>query len=137
MAAGLPRLGQGVSADLRFGVVSGITMSFQFGTHWPGFMQTVGNIAGPLLACEVLTAFIFEDTFMGVMLDGPRTVGNGLHTLATVLVAGGATLSAFWIIVLNSWMHTPAGFKMLDGAAHAIDWWAVAFNPVCRIGCRT
>jgi cytochrome bd ubiquinol oxidase subunit I len=111
------------------GVVSGITMSFQFGTNWPGFMQTVGNIAGPLLAYEVLTAFFLEATFLGVMLYGHSRVGNRLHTLATVLVAGGTTLSAFWIIVLNSWMHTPAGFEMRDGVAHATDWWAIVFNP--------
>jgi len=111
------------------GVVSGITMSFQFGTNWPGFMRTVGNIAGPLLAYEVLTAFFLEATFLGVMLYGHSRVGNRLHTLATVLVAGGTTLSAFWIVVLNSWMHTPAGFEMRDGVAHATDWWAVVFNP--------
>ena len=111
------------------GVVSGITMSFQFGTNWPGFMQTVGNIAGPLLAYEVLTAFFLEATFLGIMLYGHSRVGNRLHTLATVLVAGGTTLSAFWIIVLNSWMHTPAGFEMRDGVAHATDWWAIVFNP--------
>ncbi|MCU0920618.1 MAG: cytochrome ubiquinol oxidase subunit I [Burkholderiaceae bacterium] len=111
------------------GVVSGITMSFQFGTNWPGFMQTVGNIAGPLLAYEVLTAFFLEATFLGIMLYGHRRVGNRLHTLATVLVAGGTTLSAFWILVLNSWMHTPAGFELRDGVVHATDWWAVVFNP--------
>ena len=111
------------------GVVSGITMSFQFGTNWPGFMQTVGNIAGPLLAYEVLTAFFLEATFLGIMLFGHRRVGNFVHTLATVLVAGGTTLSAFWILVLNSWMHTPVGFEMRDGVAHATDWWAIVFNP--------
>jgi cytochrome d ubiquinol oxidase subunit I len=111
------------------GVVSGITMSFQFGTNWPGFMQTVGNIAGPLLAYEVLTAFFLEATFLGIMLYGHSRVGNRLHTLATVLVAGGTTLSAFWILVLNSWMHTPAGFEIRDGVVHATDWWAIVFNP--------
>ena len=111
------------------GVVSGITMSFQFDTNWPGFMQAVGNIAGPLLAYEVLTAFFLEATFLGIMLYGHSRVGNRLHTLATVLVAGGTTLSAFWIIVLNSWMHTPAGFELRDGVAHATDWWAIVFNP--------
>lgn len=111
------------------GVVSGITMSFQFGTNWPGFMETVGNIAGPLLAYEVLTAFFLEATFLGIMLFGHRRVGNFVHTLATVLVAGGTTLSAFWILVLNSWMHTPVGFEMRDGVAHATDWWAIVFNP--------
>jgi cytochrome d ubiquinol oxidase subunit I len=111
------------------GVVSGITMSFQFGTNWPGFMQSVGNIAGPLLAYEVLTAFFLEATFLGIMLYGTGRVSNRVHTLATVLVAAGTTMSAFWIVVLNSWMHTPAGFEMRDGVAHATDWWAVVFNP--------
>jgi cytochrome bd ubiquinol oxidase subunit I len=99
------------------GVVSGITMSFQFGTNWPGFMETVGNIAGPLLAYEVLTAFFLEATFLGIMLFGFRRVPGWVHTTATVLVAFGTTLSAFWILVLNSWMHTPAGFEMRDGVA--------------------
>jgi cytochrome bd ubiquinol oxidase subunit I len=111
------------------GVVSGITMSFQFGTNWPGFMEKVGNIAGPLLAYEVLTAFFLEAVFLGIMLFGFRRVPNWVHTLATVLVAGGTTLSAFWIIVLNSWMHTPVGFEMRGGVAHATDWMAIVFNP--------
>lgn len=117
------------------GVVSGITMSFQFGTNWPGFMETVGNIAGPLLAYEVLTAFFLEATFLGIMLFGYRKVPGWLHTLATVLVAAGTTFSAFWILVLNSWMQTPVGFEMLPtgpgGAlqAHATDWLAILFNP--------
>jgi cytochrome d ubiquinol oxidase subunit I len=109
--------------------VSGITMSFQFGTNWPGFMNTVGNIAGPLLAYEVLTAFFLEATFLGIMLFGWNRVSNRVHTLATVLVAFGTTMSAFWILVLNSWMQTPAGFEMRDGVAHATDWWAIVFNP--------
>lgn len=111
------------------GVVSGITMSFQFGTNWPGFMNTVGNIAGPLLAYEVLTAFFLEATFLGIMLFGFRRVSARVHTLATFLVAMGTTLSAFWILVLNSWLHTPAGFEMRDGVAHATDWTAIVFNP--------
>ncbi|MEO1545023.1 MAG: cytochrome ubiquinol oxidase subunit I [Pseudomonadota bacterium] len=111
------------------GVVSGITMSFQFGTNWPGFMERVGNIAGPLLAYEVLTAFFLEAAFLGIMLFGHKRVSNGMHTLATVLVAFGTTMSAFWIIVLNSWMHTPVGFEMRDGVAHATDWWAIITNP--------
>jgi cytochrome d ubiquinol oxidase subunit I len=109
--------------------VSGITMSFQFGTNWPGYMETVGNIAGPLLGYEVLTAFFLEATFLGVMLFGIHRVPTWLHTLATLLVAVGTTLSAFWIIALNSWMQTPAGFEMRDGVAHAVDWWAIIFNP--------
>jgi len=111
------------------GVVSGITMSFQFGTNWPGFMEIVGNIAGPLLAYEVLTAFFLEAAFVGIMLFGASRVPAWLHILATGLVAFGTTLSAFWILVLNSWMHTPAGFEMIDGVAHATDWAAIIFNP--------
>ncbi|WP_298965344.1 cytochrome ubiquinol oxidase subunit I [uncultured Roseibium sp.] len=111
------------------GVVSGITMSFQFGTNWPGFMETVGNVAGPLLAYEVLTAFFLEAAFLGIMLFGSRRVPNWLHTLATFLVAFGTTVSAFWILVLNSWMHTPTGFEMRDGVVHATDWIAIVFNP--------
>lgn len=111
------------------GVVSGITMSFQFGTNWPGFMERVGNIAGPLLAYEVLTAFFLEAVFLGIMLFGYRRVPNWVHTLATVLVAGGTTASAFWILALNSWMHTPAGYEIRDGVAHAVDWVAIIFNP--------
>ena len=111
------------------GVVSGITMSFQFGTNWPGYMKTIGNIAGPLLAYEVLTAFFLEATFLGVMLFGSKRVSARVHTLATFLVAFGTTLSAFWIIVLNSWMQTPQGFEMIDGKAHATNWLAIVFNP--------
>ncbi len=111
------------------GVVSGITMSFQFGTNWPGYMETVGNIAGPLLAYEVLTAFFLEATFLGVMLFGAKRVSPLVHTVATFLVAFGTSLSAFWIIVLNSWMQTPQGFKMVDGKAYAVDWLAIVFNP--------
>lgn len=111
------------------GVVSGITMSFQFGTNWPGYMQTVGNIAGPLLAYEVLTAFFLEATFLGIMLFGQKRVSNRMHTIATLLVAGGTTVSAFWIIALNSWMQTPAGFQMVNGQAHVTNWLEVIFNP--------
>ena len=111
------------------GVVSGITMSFQFGTNWPGFMEKVGNIAGPLLAYEVLTAFFLEATMLGVMLFGRERVSERMHTIATLLVAGGTTLSAFWILALNSWMHTPAGFEMINGQAHVTSWFEVIFNP--------
>ena len=111
------------------GVVSGITMSFQFGTNWPGYMEKVGNIAGPLLAYEVMTAFFLEATMLGVMLFGRERVSERMHTIATLLVAGGTTLSAFWILALNSWMHTPAGFEMIDGKAHVTSWLEVIFNP--------
>jgi cytochrome d ubiquinol oxidase subunit I len=111
------------------GVVSGITMSFQFGTNWPGYMQKVGNIAGPLLAYEVLTAFFLEATMLGVMLFARERVSETMHTVATLLVAGGTTLSAFWILALNSWMQTPAGFEMINGQAHVTSWLEVIFNP--------
>ncbi len=111
------------------GVVSGITMSFQFGTNWPGFMENVGNIAGPLLGYEVLTAFFLEATFLGIMLFGFHRVPNWMHTMATLLVAVGTTLSAFWILVLNSWMQTPVGFELREGVVHATDWMAIIFNP--------
>lgn len=111
------------------GVVSGITMSFQFGTNWPGFMETVGNIAGPLLGYEVLTAFFLEAGFLGIMLFGMNRVSNRVHTAATVIVAVGTALSAFWILALNSWMQTPQGFEMRDGVAHATSWFEVVFNP--------
>lgn len=111
------------------GVVSGITMSFQFGTNWPGYMLRVGNIAGPLLSFEVLFAFFLEATFLGVMLFGMNRVSAGFHIAATALVAVGTTLSAFWILALNSWMHTPAGHGFADGQLIAIDWSEVIFNP--------
>ena len=111
------------------GAVSGITMSFQFGTNWPGFMNTVGNVAGPLLAYEVLTAFFLEATMLGIMLFGRGRVSEWVHTLATWLVAVGTTASAFWILALDSWMQTPTGFQMIDGKAHVLSWFDVVFNP--------
>ena len=115
------------------GVTSGITMSFQFGTNWPGYMQAVGAVAGPLLAYEVMTAFFLEASFLGVMLFGRQKVSNRVHSLATLLVAIGTTFSAFWILALNSWMHTPAGVEIVtDGnlpRVAVVDWWAVIFNP--------
>lgn len=111
------------------GVVSGVTMSFQFGTNWPGYMMKVGNVAGPLLAYEVLTAFFLEASFLGIMLFGRQKVGERVHTLATFLVAAGTTASAFWILALNSWMQTPAGVEWVDGQAIVLDWWKVVFNP--------
>jgi cytochrome d ubiquinol oxidase subunit I len=104
-------------------------MSFQFGTNWPGYMETVGNIAGPLLGYEVLTAFFLEASFLSIMLFGMDRVSNRVHTMATVLVSFGTTLSAFWILSLDSWMQTPAGFEMIDGVAHVTSWLEVIFNP--------
>ena len=111
------------------GVVSGITMSFQFGTNWPGFMERVGNVAGPLLGYEVLTAFFLEATFLGVMLFGHGKVSERVHLLATFLVAFGTTMSAFWILSLNSWMQTPAGYEIINGEFHVRSWMEVVFNP--------
>jgi cytochrome d ubiquinol oxidase subunit I len=110
-------------------VVSGVTMSFQFGTNWPGFMEKVGNIAGPLLGYEVLTAFFLEATFLGVMLYGHGRVSERVHLAATFLVAFGTTMSAFWILSLNSWLQTPAGHEVVNGEFFAVDWWAIVFNP--------
>ena len=111
------------------GVVSGVVMSFQFGTNWPGFMQRVGGIAGPLLGYEVLSAFFLEATFLGIMLYGRGRVSERIHLVATALVALGTTASAFWILSLNSWMQTPAGYELIDGKYEAQDWLAVLFNP--------
>jgi cytochrome bd ubiquinol oxidase subunit I len=111
------------------GVVSGVVMSFQFGTNWPGFMNSVGNIAGPLLAYEVLTAFFLEATFLAIMLFGMNRVPGWVHVTSTVIVAAGTTLSAFWILALNSWMQTPTGHVMDGDALIAGDWLQVIFNP--------
>ncbi len=111
------------------GVVSGIVMSFQFGTNWPGFMQKTGNIAGPLLGYEVLTAFFLEATFLGIMLFGRGRVSERIHLAATALVAFGTTMSAFWILALNSWMQTPAGYEIVLGQFHVKSWFDVVFNP--------
>ncbi len=111
------------------GVVTGVVMSFQFGTNWPRYMTTVGAIAGPLLAYEVLTAFFLEATFLGVMLFGMNRVSDRVHIAAAFLVAAGTTLSAFWILALNSWMQTPAGYVFADGQWVASSWLKVIFNP--------
>ncbi len=111
------------------GVVSGITMSFQFGTNWPGFMNRAGNVAGPLLGYEVLSAFFLEASFLGIMLFGKDRVSNRMHLVSTFLVAFGTTLSAFWILSLNSWMQTPAGYSVENGVIMVESWWAVIFNP--------
>ncbi len=111
------------------GVVSGITMSFQFGTNWPGFMEKAGNVAGPLLGYEVLTAFFLEAGFLGVMLFGHGRVSERVHLLSTFMVAFGTSLSAFWILALNSWMQTPAGHEIVNGEFHVVSWLAVIFNP--------
>jgi cytochrome d ubiquinol oxidase subunit I len=111
------------------GVPTGVVMSFQFGTNWPKYMTTVGAIAGPLLSYEVLVAFFLEASFLGIMLFGMNRVPAWLHLFATAMVGIGTNLSAFWILALNSWMHTPAGHAFADGQWVAQDWWKVIFNP--------
>jgi cytochrome d ubiquinol oxidase subunit I len=111
------------------GVVSGITMSFQFGTNWPGFMEKAGNIAGPMLGYEVLTAFFLEASFLAIMLFGKNRVSNKTHLIATLVVTIGTSMSAFWILSLNSWMHTPAGYEVIEGVIHIESWMEIIFNP--------
>jgi cytochrome bd ubiquinol oxidase subunit I len=111
------------------GVVSGIVMSFQFGTNWAGFSIAAGNVVGPLLNYEVLAAFFLEATFLGVMLFGWKRVSHRTHFVATCMVAIGTLISAFWIMSANSWMQTPAGFELRDGVFFPVDWWKVVFNP--------
>jgi cytochrome bd ubiquinol oxidase subunit I len=117
------------AVSFALGVVSGIVMSFQFGTNWAGLSERAGNILGPLLSYEVLTAFFLEATFLGVMLFGWRRVSPRLHFVATCMVALGTLLSTFWIISANSWMQTPAGYEIRDGVFHAASWWQIIFNP--------
>jgi len=111
------------------GVVSGIVMSYQFGTNWSRFSDASGNVLGPLLGYEVLTAFFLEATFLGIMLFGAGRVSRGLHFFSTCAVAVGTLVSTFWIMSANSWMQTPAGHELRDGIFYAVDWWAVVFNP--------
>jgi cytochrome bd quinol oxidase subunit 1 apoprotein (EC 1.10.3.-) len=111
------------------GVVSGIVLSFEFGTNFSGFSEKVGPVLGPLLAYEVLTAFFLEAGFLGVMLFGWQRVSERMHFFATVIVMLGTWLSAFWILSANSWMQTPAGYELVDEHFQVRDWWEVIFNP--------
>src|SRR5215472_17417234 len=112
------------------GVVSGIVMSYQFGTNWSGFADKTGPVIGPLMAYEVLTAFFLEAGFLGVMLFGLERVGHKLHFLATLMVAIGTLTSAFWILSANSWMQTPAGYAVnADGQFVPDSWLRLIFNP--------
>jgi cytochrome d ubiquinol oxidase subunit I len=111
------------------GVVSGIVMSYQFGTNWSVFSDKAGPVIGPVMAYEVLTAFFLEAGFLGVMLFGMNRVGKGLHYTATLAVALGTFISAFWILSVNSWMQTPGGYAFNDvGQFIPVDWWAIIFN---------
>lgn len=111
------------------GVVSGVVLSYEFGTNFSTFSDIVGAVIGPLMAYEVLTAFFLEAGFLGVMLFGWQKVSPRLHFTATLTVAIGTWISAFWIIIANSWMHTPQGAELIDGRFVVQDWWAVIFNP--------
>ncbi len=112
------------------GVVSGVVMSFQFGTNWSVFSDKVGNIFGPLLGFEVLTAFFLEASFLGIMLFGWNRVSRKMHFASTIIVAGGTLISAFWILSANSWMQTPQGFRLGEhGLLYPTNWWQIIFNP--------
>ncbi len=117
------------AVSFAMGVVSGIVLSYQFGTNWAEFSRVTGNVLGPLIGYEVLTAFFLEASFLGIMLFGWNRVSPNLHVTAAVLVAIGTSLSAFWILAANSWMHTPTGHEIRDGVAYPIDWLAIIFNP--------
>jgi cytochrome bd ubiquinol oxidase subunit I len=117
------------AVSFAMGVVSGIPLSYEFGTNWSHFSVVVGNVIGPLIGYEVLTAFFLEASFLGVMLFGWQRVPPWLHLTAAILVALGTAISGFWILSANSWMHTPAGYEMQNGVAVPVDWLAVIFNP--------
>jgi cytochrome d ubiquinol oxidase subunit I len=111
------------------GVVSGIVLSYQFGTNWSRFSVVVGNVIGPLIGYEVLTAFFLEATFLGILLFGRDKVPRWLHVTSAILVAVGTSISAFWILSANSWMHTPTGHEMRNGIAFPVSWFEIIFNP--------
>lgn len=111
------------------GVVTGVVLSFEFGSNFSKFCQYCANVVGPLIGYEVLTAFFLEASFLGVMLFGHKKVGNVLHYISTIVVGCGTSLSAFWILAANSWMQTPAGYEFLDGTMQAHNWLEIIFNP--------
>ena len=111
------------------GVVTGLVLSYEFGTNWSRFSAAAGNVIGPLMGYEVLSAFFLEAGFLGIMLFGLERVGRRLHFLATCMVSLGTLISMTWILSANSWMHTPAGYEIVDGTFHVTDWWAVILNP--------
>lgn len=111
------------------GVVSGLVMSFQFGTNWSAFSYATANFLGPVLSYEVLTAFFLEAAFLGVLLFGRDRVPQGVHLFSALMVALGTFISSFWILVANSWMQTPVGFELQDGVFHVSSWIEAIFNP--------
>ena len=117
------------AVSFAMGVVSGIVLSYQLGTNWSRFSVVAGNVVGPLIGYEVLTAFFLEATFLGILLFGFNRVPPWLYVLSAAIVAAGTAMSAFWILSANSWMQTPAGHEMRGGIAHPVDWLAIVFNP--------
>ncbi|SFJ99979.1 cytochrome ubiquinol oxidase subunit I [Methylocapsa palsarum] len=117
------------AVSFAMGVVSGLVLSYEFGTNWSGFSRVVGNVLGPLLAYEVLTAFFLEASFLGIMLFGRNRVPPWLHLTAAIIVSIGTATSAFWILSANSWMQYPAGYELRNGIAFPLDWKDVVFNP--------
>jgi cytochrome bd ubiquinol oxidase subunit I len=117
------------AVSFAMGVVSGIPLSYEFGTNWSRFSLATGNVIGPLIGYEVLTAFFLESTFLGIMLFGWTRVPSWLHVTSAILVALGTMISGFWIIAANSWMQTPAGHVVRDGIAYPMDWFHVIFSP--------
>ncbi|MCC8538466.1 cytochrome ubiquinol oxidase subunit I [Xanthomonas axonopodis pv. poinsettiicola] len=111
------------------GVVSGIVMAFQFGANWPELSRIAGSVIGPLLSYEVLTAFFLEASFLGVMMFGWGRISERLHFFATCMVALGTLFSTFWILSSNSWLQTPAGYEVIDGIVHPVEWLKIIFNP--------
>ena len=117
------------AVSFAMGVVSGVVLSYQFGTNWSRFSVVAGNIVGPLLGYEVLTAFFLEASFLSILLFGGERVPRWLHVFSALMVAFGTTLSAFWILSANSWMQTPVAYTMQDGVLYPADWFAIVFNP--------
>lgn len=118
------------AVNFGMGVVSGLVMSYQFGTNWSQFSDSVGNVIGPLLGFEVLTAFFLEASFLGIMLFGAGRVSKRMHFASTLIVAFGTLLSAFWILSANSWMQTPTGFTVGENnILYPDNWLDIVFNP--------
>jgi cytochrome bd ubiquinol oxidase subunit I len=117
------------SVSFGMGVVSGIIMPFQFGTNWSRFSDATANVLAPLFAYEGLTAFFLEAAFLGVLLFGRKLVAKPVYFFAALMVAFGTLLSSFWILAVNSWMQTPAGYEIIDWRFFPVDWWAIIFNP--------
>jgi cytochrome d ubiquinol oxidase subunit I len=117
------------AVSFAMGVVSGIVLSYQFGTNWSRFSTFAGNVVGPLIGYEVLTAFFLEATFLGILLFGFNRVPPWLYVMSAAIVAIGTSMSAFWILSANSWMQTPVGHEIRNGVAVPVDWLTIVFNP--------